>query len=45
MAKKLKDKILIFLKGPRWTPNDVDHLDPVFTTDNNGLREKPEFNF
>ena len=43
MAKTPKDKILIFLKGPRWTPNDVEHLDPVFTTDNNGLREKPKF--
>ena len=43
MAKTPKDKILIFLKGPRWTPYDVEHLDPVFTTDNNGLREKPEF--
>ena len=43
MAKTPKDKILIFLKGPRWTPNDVEHLNPVFTTDNNGLRKKPEF--
>ena len=28
-ADNLKDKFAIFLMGPKWTPKNVNHLDPV----------------
>lgn len=42
-TQKLQDKIKVFIKGPRWTPDDVDHLEPVFSTNNNGERLYQEF--
>ena len=32
------DKLKVFVKGPKWTPKDVDHLPPVFNEDENGHR-------
>ena len=43
MNNNLKDKFSIFLMGPRWTPENVNHLEPVFVTNENGIREKPAF--
>ena len=42
-ADNLKDKFAIFLMGPKWTPKNVNHLDPVFETNEKGIREKPAF--
>lgn len=37
-TKKLTDKVKVFLKGPAWTPDDVEHLPSDFKTDENGNR-------
>ena len=42
-ANNLIDKIRVFFKGPKWTPNDVEHLPPVFDEDENGRRLHQKF--
>ena len=42
-AKRFSDKLFVFLKGPKWTPADVEHLEPVFKSDQNGDRIHQEF--
>ena len=37
-TKSLRNKINVFIKGPEWTPNDVEHLPNQFKTDVNGDR-------
>jgi len=37
------DKIKVFLKGPKWTPKDVEHLPPVFDEDESGRRLHQKF--
>jgi len=37
-TKTIKNKINVFLKGPAWTPEDVNHLPNQFKTDINGER-------
>jgi len=37
-TKRFSDKIKVFLKGPKWTPPDVDHLPNNFKVDSNGNR-------
>ena len=42
-TKRFKDKIMVFFRGPRWTPEDVEHLDPVFQSDDDGNRLPQDF--
>jgi sterol desaturase/sphingolipid hydroxylase (fatty acid hydroxylase superfamily) len=45
-AKKTErfiDKIKVFIKGPKWTPGDVEHLDAVFKSDDKGNRIHQDF--
>lgn len=37
-TKSIRNKIYVFIKGPEWTPNDVEHLPNQFKTDYNGDR-------
>ena len=37
-TKDIKNKINVFIKGPKWTPPDVNHLPNEFKIDNNGKR-------
>ena len=37
-TKKLSNKLKVFLKGPAWTPEDVEHLPAEYKTDENGKR-------
>jgi sterol desaturase/sphingolipid hydroxylase (fatty acid hydroxylase superfamily) len=42
-TEKFSDKIKVFIMGPRWTPEDVDHLEPVFQSDEKGNRLPQNF--
>ena len=37
-TKSFRNKINVFIKGPEWTPNDVEHLPNQFKTDAKGER-------
>ena len=38
-TKSIKNKINVFIKGPAWTPYDVNHLPNEFKIDHNGNRK------